>query len=168
MLKKVEISTDTALSRGATLGSVQSSGCWAVAVHSAALAALVQCSSCGVVAKHLARPCAVHIRTPAQPHVVTRHVSLRTARHVQAQRETRVTTQHLRSCLCQNKFVTLRVSMCVAPLRPLAALNTYVFFCAYFSVFFPVYSSVFAGTTVVETYGVEMALRPSPQGGILV
>ena len=45
MLKKVEISTDTALSRGATLGSVQSSGCWSVAVDSAALAALVQCSS---------------------------------------------------------------------------------------------------------------------------
>ena len=51
--------------------------------------------------------CAVHIRTPAQPHVVTRHVSLRTARHVQAQRETRVTTQHLRSCLCQNKSTNL-------------------------------------------------------------
>ena len=50
----------------------------------------------------------------------------------------------------KNKFVTFRVSMCVGPLRPLAALDTYVFFCAFFTVFYPVYSSVFAGTTAME------------------
>ena len=55
--------------------------------------------------------------------------------------------------------VSVKTRVCDALCFHVRRSVTYVFFCAYLTVFFPVYSSVFAGTTVVETYGVEMALQ---------